>query len=298
MSSSSPPRNGNRPDLPSDSSGLFVRSSRSELSSYTRNASRRGDIHSEAFGSTPSRRRRLFVDANGMPVNDGEPHSDATFSNVNPGTSEADALGGNSTKFIWGTNISIQDSTHAFKNFLYNYARKYRMWADGATEDDTQLMGDAAEEREYVTMLNNMRKLGVTGLNLDIKNLKAYPSTLKLWHQLQTYPQEIIPLMDQSIKDVMLDLALKEMETLRAQAQRNQQRTRDSSVPHDPSSDAMSETGHPAPINVPDLAAQVEVRTYKVLPFGMDKSINMRELDPAGEKKYFTTQNNQIGLVG
>jgi DNA replication licensing factor MCM4 len=220
-----------------------------------------------------------------MPVNEGHAHSDATFTNVNPGTSEADALGGTSTRVIWGTNISIQDSMSAFKNFLYNYARKYRMWADGASEEQTRAMGDAAEENEYITMLNNMRKLGVTGLNLDAKNLKAYPSTLKLWHQLHAYPQEIIPLMDQTIKDVLLELAINEMETLsRSQAQRNQPRTRDSSAAPVPSSDAMSETGRAAPDNGPNIVQQVESNTYKVLPFGLDKSVNMRELDPAGEQ--------------
>ncbi|OKL55618.1 DNA replication licensing factor mcm4 [Talaromyces atroroseus] len=297
MSSSSPPRNGTRQDIrsdiPSSSSGLFVGSSRPELSGYARNTSRRGDIHSDTFGSTPNRRRRLFVDANGRPVNEGDPQSDATFSNVNPDTSEADALGGSSTRVIWGTNISIQDSMSAFKNFLYNYARKYRMWADGATENETRAMGEAAEEREYITMLNNMRKLGVTGLNLDAKNLKAYPSTLKLWHQLHAYPQEIIPLMDQTIKDVMVELAIKEMESLRNQAQRNQRQTRDSSAPPVPSSDAMSETGRAAPIAIPDLVEQVDVRTYKVLPFGLDKSVNMRELDPADMDKLISIK----GLV-
>ena len=284
MSSSSPPRNNIqalRSDIPSSSSGLFVGSSRAELSGYSRNASRRGDIHSDTFGSTPNRRRRLFVGADGVPVNEGDPHSDATFSNINPDTSEADALGGSSTRVIWGTNISIQDSMSTFKNFLYNYARKYRMWADGATEEETRIMGDVAEEIEYITMLNNMRKLGVTGLNIDAKNLKAYPPTLKLWHQLHAYPQEIIPLMDQTIKDVLVELAIKEMESLRSQVQRNQ--TRDSSAPPVPSSDAMNETGRVAPITVPDLAGQVDNKTYKVLPFGLDKSINMRELDPAGK---------------
>ncbi|KAH8704758.1 putative DNA replication licensing factor Mcm4 [Talaromyces proteolyticus] len=297
MSSSSPPRNGTlqdiRSDIPSSSSGLFVGSSRPELSGYSRNASRRGDIHSDAFGSTPNRRRRVFVDANGMPVNQSEPQSDATFSNVNPDTSEADALGGSSTRVIWGTNISIQDSMSAFKNFLYNYARKYRMWADGSTEDDTHALGDAAEEKEYITMLNNMRKLGVTGLNLDARNLKSYPSTLKLWHQLHAYPQEIIPLMDQTIKDVMVELALKEMESLRTQAQRNQPRTRDSSAPLVPSSDALSDAGRGQLPEIPDLVEQVDLKTYKVLPFGLDKSVNMRDLDPADMDKLISIK----GLV-
>lgn len=223
------------------------------------------------------------MDANGMPVPDGDPRSDATFSNLHPDTSEAEALGGSSTRVIWGTNISIQDSMSAFKNFLYNFAKKYRLWTEGMTEEDTRLMGPEVEEKEYITMLNNMRQLGVTSLNLDVKNLKAYPSTLKIWHQLQAYPQEIIPLMDQTAKDVMVELAIKEMEQLRSQNQRNQPHMRDlSSAPPMPSSDAMSEVGRIPQAEIPDLVAEVETKTFKVLPFGLDTTVNMRDLDPAG----------------
>lgn len=217
-----------------------------------------------------------------MPASDGDPRSDATFSNLHPDTSEADVLGGNSTRVIWGTNISIPDSMSAFKNFLYNFATKYRLWADGATEDETRLLGDSAEEREYMTMLKNMLGLGVNSMNLDVKHLKAYPTTRKLWHQLQAYPQEIIPLMDQAIKDLTLELAIKEVDRLRTRSQRNQSHLRDlSSAPPAPSSDAMAESAHPQPV-VPDLVAEVEAKPFKVLPFGLDSSVNMRDLDPAG----------------
>ncbi|KAL2058979.1 hypothetical protein ABVK25_000271 [Lepraria finkii] len=100
--SSSPTRALNatqEPNLPTSSSGLFVRSSRvSAPGSSGLNNSRRGDIHSDIFGSssTPSRRRRLFVDENGVPVRDG-PSDPATFPNLDPNTSEADAIGGSST---------------------------------------------------------------------------------------------------------------------------------------------------------------------------------------------------------
>ncbi|XHG03209.1 DNA replication licensing factor, mcm4 component, variant 2 [Aspergillus wentii] len=286
MSSSSPTRGqtrqGLRSDIHSDSSGLFV----SSRPGGGRGVSRRSDIHSGGFGSTPNRRRRVFVDGNGMPVADGEPRSDATFSNIHPGTSEAEALGGSSTRVIWGTNISIQDSMSAFKNFLYNYATKYSLWAEGATEDETSRLGDAAERREYITMLNTMRQLGVTSLNLDAKNLKAYPSTLKLWHQLHAYPQEIIPLMDQTVKDVMVELAIKEMEHLRTQNQRNQTHARGlSSGPAAPSSDALSETGRMPQTEIPDLVGEVETKAFKVLPFGLDSTVNMRDLDPADMDK-------------
>ena len=194
---------------------------------------------------------------------------------------------------IWGTNISITDSMSSFKNFLYNYAKKYRMWADGVSEEETLAMGTMGDEKEYINMLSHMRQLGVVGLNLDVRNLKAYPATLKLWHQLHAYPQEIIPLMDQTIKDVMIELAAKEMENLRreaAAATTSPRPRQGSSLTPMPSSDLGSDnvlapTPAPQLADVPDLVEDVEMRNYKVLPFGLDKSVNMRDLDPADMDK-------------
>ena len=174
-----------------------------------------------------------------------------------------------------------------FKAFLLSYQKKYRMWAEGATEEETSIPGSGGDDREYVEMMHNMRHLGVTGLNLDVRNLKAYPSTLKLWHQLQAYPQEIIPLMDQTIKDVMIDQAEEEMNRLRAEQQQNaQNRTRaqfSSSMPAMPSSDTIGQNGADViHADIPDLVTEVETRVYKSKPFGLDKSINMRELNPNG----------------
>lgn len=258
-----------------------MRSSRSSApGSSGLNNPRRGDIHSDVFGATPGRRRRLFVDENGVPVREG-PSDPATFSNLDPNTSEADGIGGTSTRIIWGTNISIQDTMVTFKEFLLGYQKKYRMWADGATEEETSEPGSGASEREYVEMLNNMRHLGVTGLNLDVRNLKAFPSTVKLWHQLQAYPHEIVPLMDQAIKDLIVDQAEEEMNRLRSEQQvRRAQRAPDSSLPAVPSSET---NGHADPqAAIPDLVQEAETKVYKVKPFGLDKSVNMRELNPNG----------------
>ena len=243
----------------------------------------------------------MFVDENGMRVS-GISGSDATFSNIHPGTSDAEALGGESTRVIWGTNVSIQDSMSAFKNFLYNYTRKYRLWADGATEEDTRAMGPAADEKEYIVMLKNMRQLGVTTLNLDVRNLKTYPSTVKLWHQVQDYPQEMIPLMDQTIKDVMVELAEKEMNDMRVERQSQAQQAQgfrmprgfNSSDPAVPSSDRGGADGvEQTQGEIPDLVEEVEQQIYKVLPFGLDKSVNMRDLDPADLDKMISIK----GLV-
>ncbi|CAD6568394.1 MAG: hypothetical protein ASARMPRED_001700 [Alectoria sarmentosa] len=283
-SSSSPTRaatNGDRhADIPTSSSGLFVRSSRSSAPGTSGlNNSRRGDIHSDVFGSTPSRRRRLFVDENGVPVRDGAPSDPATFSNLDPNTSEADAIGGSSTRIIWGTNISIQDTMSTFKEFLLGYQKKYRMWADGATEEETSEPGSGGNEREYVEMLNNMRQWGVTGLNLDVRNLKAFPSTIKLWHQLQAYPHEIVPLMDQAIKDIIVDQAEEEMNRLRSEQQLQRAQPRpDSSMPAVPSSETNGHVEQQSLIT--DLVQEAETKVYKVKPFGLDSSVNMRELNP------------------
>ena len=43
-------------------------------------------------------------------------------------------------------------------------------------------------------------------LNLDCENLRSYPPSQKLFHQLKRYPQEIIPLMDHTLTEVFLDM--------------------------------------------------------------------------------------------
>ncbi|KAI9761665.1 MAG: Sir2 histone deacetylase Hst2 [Chaenotheca gracillima] len=300
-SSSSPTRaaqNGNayrQSHNLSSSSGLFVRSSGSAApGSSGLNQSRRGDIHSDGQGNIPGRRRRVFVDENGMPVRD-EANSDApSFSQLDPNTSDAHVLGGDSTRVIWGTNVSIQDTMSSFKTFLLNFTKKYRMWAEGATEAETTQESAMANQKQYMLMLKNMRLLGVSGLNLDARDMKAYPATLKLWHQLQAYPQEVIPLMDQTIKDVMIEELEKEISERRAQ-QQQQARTRaqtgaPSSEPTFPSSERNENgTQENAVMSTPaadnDMIADVESRVYKVRPFGLDTTINLRELNPADMDK-------------
>lgn len=105
-------------------------------------------------------------------------------------------------RVIWGTNVSIQDCSNAFRDFLMSFRMKYRRVAD------QQDVGLEDNELFYITQLNNMRELGLNNLNLDAKNLLAFPTTRKLYYQLINYPQEVIPIMDQTIKDCMVALVL------------------------------------------------------------------------------------------
>lgn len=226
-----------------------------------------------------------------MPVRNDEQSDAATFSNMDPTTSEANVLGGNNTMVIWGTNVSVADSSAAMRDFLRNFQKKYRMVADGSLDEVSNLSPDhPGNVKEYVEMMKTMLDLGTTALNFDARNLKAYPPTRKLWNQLQSFPSEIIPLMDVAVRDIMVDIAEEREKELRSQQQRNTQeraRTRDqSSLPPAPDSEADHPNGN---VNgeqmpeIPDLVREVASKPYRVRPFGLDRTINLRELNPEGD---------------
>lgn len=228
------------------------------------------------------------MDEHGRVTREGPVDSEApTFSNIDPTTSDANILGGTSGMCIWGTNVSISDTLSTFKDFLRNYTKKYRMWADGMTVEETDNEEDAGT-KEYMEMMKNMLTLGLTSMNLDFKNLKSYPPTNKLWTQAQDYPQDIITLMDQGIKDVMYEIAETEMSMQRqsqSSAGHASQRSRVmSSEPPVPSSERSEADVQPVRDRDQevDLCAEVQKKAYRVRPFGLDATINMRDLNPSG----------------
>ena len=103
-------------------------------------------------------------------------------------------------RVIWGTNVSIQECSNLFREFLLTYKYKYRKEMDGKDIEPED------HEFYYQAKLRTIRDLGLTNLNLDAKNLLSYPPTRKLYHQLINYPQEIIPIMDHTIKDCLIQI--------------------------------------------------------------------------------------------
>ena len=207
-------------------------------------------------------------------------------------------MGGSSSRVIWGTNVSIADSMAAMKDFLFNFQKKYRLITDGEIPDNTTIPSDhPGNEKVYIDVMKRMLETRQTALNLDAQNLKAYPPTRKLWHQLQAFPNEIIPLMDVAVKDVMEELANKRMNEIRSQQSQQQTQfrappgTRDSSsVPPLPSSDIDNQDTRMGgavqpPQEIPDLVRDVDSRIYRVRPFGLDETINLRELNPGDMDK-------------
>ncbi|KAL6867829.1 MCM2/3/5 family domain-containing protein [Trichoderma novae-zelandiae] len=268
-------------DLRSESSGLFVGSSRG--TPY-----RRGDINSDTV-RTPRAPRHVILDEAGRVMRESQaPGSDAaSFANRDPNTSEADVLGGAGQTLIWGTTVSIDDTFSTFKDFLRNFTLKYRMYRDGLTDAEVNAAPDA-ESKPYWDALQNMLLLGTTRLYLDISDLNLYPPTRKLWHQIQAYPQEVVPVMDQSVHDLMLDLA--QAETMRnrpsqsSAGQQASQRSTQGSEPVFPSSDRPDEGITPTPRprdEEPTLEDQVASSLYVVRPFGLEKLTNLRDLNPS-----------------
>lgn len=80
----------------------------------------------------------------------------------------------------------------------------------------------------------------------------------------------------------MVEQAQEEMIRLRTERQRSRTNLApDSSMPVNPSSETNGHV-HQAG-DIPDLVLEVETKSYKVKPFGLAKSFNMRELNPNGE---------------
>ncbi|KAH8891905.1 cell division control protein 54 [Thozetella sp. PMI_491] len=288
--SSSPGRQSRQhTELRSESSGLFVGSSLS-----TTGRSRRGDVNPELARLAARVPRQILVGETG---GSGLGSDAASFANINPNTSEADILGGGSQSFVWGTTVVVADAEAAFKDFLKNFTKKYRLWKDGWSEADTQ--NDAeADSKPYLEAMENMLLLSTSLLFLDIRDLGAYPRTKKLWHQIQNYPQEIVPIMDQCVKDCMLDLARTEMANQRAsQSTTGAPRPSQSSDIAFPSSERGDDPGTPGTPGTPrpstaqargqqpTLEDQVLDTAYKVRPYGLDKTINLRDLNPSDMDK-------------
>ena len=96
-----------------------------------------------------------------------------------------------------------------FRDFLKGFKPKYRVSHDRELGLKTRAFTSPAEGEVilYETYFRRMRQTGKTNLNLDVVNLLAYPPSKKLHSQLLKYPQEVIPAMDQVLKDMMLEIA-------------------------------------------------------------------------------------------
>ena len=160
---------------------------------------------------------------------------------------------------IWGTTVNLSETMKFFRDFLHGFKPKYRAAHD--REHGARAAALSKEQGEvvlYETYLRRMRVTGETNLNLDMANVLSYPKCRKLHGQLVKYPQEVVPAMDQVLKDLMLEIAEQDAEM-----------------------GAAGMTGAQGEEEIAEIMGKV----YKVRPFGL-KSVNMRDLNPIGMSSY------------
>lgn len=151
-------------------------------------------------------------------------------------------------RVIWGTHVSIDYVTDRFRNFIMTFKMNDRYIYDGNEELIDSNFDD--NKPYYVKMLNFLKETGATNLNLDVQNLMSLSTTRILASRLICYPQEVIPIMDQTIKDCLISLII-----------------------DDPNFEDSDENSK--------LINEIESKIYKVRPFNINNRKGMRELNPS-----------------
>ncbi|KAK7061499.1 DNA helicase [Favolaschia claudopus] len=217
----------------------------------------RGDIHS-SFSVTPTSaaRRARGNDNAGRPPSStmGSAGSGPTLTAPNVTSDPPDEI-----RAIWGTTVNLIETMRLFRDFLRGFKPKYRQRHNQSLNIATKPFTNPADGEIvlYETYLRQMRQTGETNLNLDIVNLLAYGPSKNLHAQLIRYPQEVVPVMDQTLLDMMLEVA--EMDQ-REGLDGMQGRRGDEEI------------------------KEIRNKVYKVRPFGL-QSVNMRDLNPTDTDK-------------
>jgi DNA replication licensing factor MCM4 len=104
---------------------------------------------------------------------------------------------------IWGTLVSISKTIETFRNFLLTFTPSMRN-SKLKKFKSTDLLGDSlypdsmANERVYKIWIREM--IDLQQVNLNISGLDLFSFDEKLYKGLVTWPQEVIPIMDQVLK--------------------------------------------------------------------------------------------------
>ena len=240
-------------DIAREATCLHLRCSSPAAAATPKN--RRGDIHS-SLSLTPTPRRARRTTNNDDLNSDGTNLALPTSSARNFSAADAQSDEPAEIRAIWGTTVNLAETMKSFREFMLGFKPKYRVSYDRNRGVRTRTLA-TPEEGEvllYETYLRRMRQTGSTNLNLDMNNLAAYPPSKKLYTQLIKYPQEVVPAMDQVLKDLMLEIA-----------------------EGDQQAGMEGMAGEEGEEEIADIMGKV----YKIRPFGLP-SVNMRELNPTG----------------
>ncbi|KAG1814176.1 MCM-domain-containing protein [Suillus variegatus] len=203
---------------------------------------RRGDIHSSLSLTPTTRRSKRGEYNNDLSDNlnsDGTHLSIPASSVPHLSAPAAPSDEPDEIRAIWGTTVNLAETMKLFRDFLRGFKPKYRAIHD--RQENLRTRAFATSDEGEVVLYET------------------------LFAQLQKYPQEVVPAMDQILKDLMLELADEDQQA---------------------GMDGMQ--GDQGDEEIADIMGKV----YKVRPFGLT-AVNMRELNPSDTDKLISIK----GLV-
>ncbi|KNE72984.1 hypothetical protein AMAG_17202 [Allomyces macrogynus ATCC 38327] len=119
-------------------------------------------------------------------------------------------------RFIWGTNINIQDSIRMFRDFLMHFApvdvvrvqraKELQLAVEDIVEAD-MILTETDLQPYYPEHMRRMKDAETAVMNLDCTHLLAYQPATKLYDQLIKYPHEMISIIDVTATEVYLAVA-------------------------------------------------------------------------------------------
>ncbi|PHH53221.1 DNA replication licensing factor mcm4 [Ceratocystis fimbriata CBS 114723] len=278
--SSSPGRSiRQQSELHSDISGMFV----SQGSDYGHESRRPARTEPPAsFGQQP------------RPVPGSTPFIPPSTPGQTPLlNSEAENNNVGNNALIWGTTINLELTRSRVHQFLMEFTPRMRMIRDGMTDAEiaeTPGANDYCYRDDMLLML----EMGVQTLPVSISDIKCFPGFESLAQQVIHYPQEMVPIFDQGIRDIMVSLAAQE-DQKRARERYQNQANMPAATPNSELDSEFASTPVPSHHNrhqksMEEIAQEAQ---YQVRMYGMNEISNMRSLDPSDIDKMITIK----GLV-
>ncbi|KAJ2774883.1 MCM DNA helicase complex subunit, partial [Coemansia nantahalensis] len=99
---------------------------------------------------------------------------------------------------IWGTVVHVRDVLAKFRDFLQHFTAAHR-------PPSTHSMSDAElHEPVYPGLIRRMHDTEIYQLNVDARNIAAYPPAAKLYQHIVNYPSEVMPILDHVLTEMYM----------------------------------------------------------------------------------------------
>ncbi|KAJ2683514.1 MCM DNA helicase complex subunit, partial [Coemansia spiralis] len=99
---------------------------------------------------------------------------------------------------IWGTLVQVREVLSTFRDFLQHFTAAHRP-PSKHTMSDSEL-----HEPVYPALIRRMHDTEIYQLNVDARNISAYPPAETLYRQIVNYPSEVMPILDHVLTEMYM----------------------------------------------------------------------------------------------